>query len=72
MQSICRSDQQQIPWDAEGKSGALGVLCEVLALGAVSTLSPNIKLSDKSEERMFVNAFLKPFIKGPFICYPFQ
>lgn len=72
MQSICSSDQQQIPWDAEGKSGALGLFCEVLELSAVSTLSPNIKLSDKSEERMFVNAFLKSFVKGPFICYPFQ
>lgn len=27
MQSICSSDQQQIPWDAERKSGAVGTFC---------------------------------------------
>lgn len=72
MQSICSSDQQQIPWDAERKSGAVGTFLHKCWSSVVLARFLLIANLNKSEGRMFVNAFLKLFIKALFICWRFQ
>lgn len=55
MQSICSSDQQQMPWDAERKSGAVGTFLHKCWSSVVLARFLLIANLNKSKGRMLVH-----------------